>query len=281
MPTARNRYPSPSLHNIDLLRATPGNSEVHGAHSYSRQVVRVLRISGPTKRPLLVNSVSESYRRQGFRMPKQLHYNAAEHIPAHTSQDPYLRPCFSFRDRLKRFAWSLCWSLLYRLSPRPFHAWRSMLLRAFGAQIGPNCHFYPSSKVWAPWNLFCADQVAVGDNAEIYNPAPMYFGSHAIISQGAYLCGATHDCDNPAFPLLAYSSSIGAYAWICARAIVSPGTNAGEGSVLGLASVATRDLEPWTIYAGVPATRIRERRYARSISPLEMQGRNVGGDTVR
>ncbi len=38
------------------------------------------------------------------------------------------------------------------------------------------------------------------------------------------------------------------------------GVNLGDGAVLGLASVATRDLEPWIIYAGVPATRVRERK---------------------
>ena len=32
----------------------------------------------------------------------------------------------------------------------------------------------------------------------------------------------------------------------------------GEGAVLGLGSVATRDLEPWTVYAGVPAVKVKE-----------------------
>ncbi len=192
-------------------------------------------------------------------MPKKLHYNAAEQNLATDIRDPYLRPAFSLRDRLKRLLWNVCWLLFYRLSPRPLHAWRAFILRSFGATMGPRCHFYPASRIWAPWNLVCADRVTAGDGAEIYNPAPMHFGSHAIVSQGAYLCGATHDCDDPRFPYLAYSSSIGAYAWVCARAVVSPGVNLGEGAVLGLASVATRDLEPWTIYAGAPASRVRER----------------------
>ncbi len=125
--------------------------------------------------------------------------------------------------------------------------------------MGPNCHFYPGSKIWAPWNLTCADQVTAADGVEIYNPAPVHLGSHAILSQQAYLCGATHDLDDPAFPLLAYSMTIGAYAWVCARASVCPGVNLAEGSVLGLGSVATRDLEAWGVYAGTPAVKVRER----------------------
>jgi len=193
-------------------------------------------------------------------MPKQIHYNAAEHIPAETAADPYLRPAFSLRDRLRRLNWNICWSLFYRTSPRPLHSWRSFLLRQFGATLGPNCHFYPRSKVWAPWNLICADQVTAGDGAEIYNPAPVTLGSHAILSQDAYVCAATHDYDDPAFPLIAYAMNIGAYAWVCARASVAPGVNIGEGAVLGLGSVATRSLDPWTVYAGVPAVKVKDRR---------------------
>jgi putative colanic acid biosynthesis acetyltransferase WcaF len=193
-------------------------------------------------------------------MTKQVYYNAADHIAEDLAADPYLRPAFSLSNRLRRQSWNICWALLYRTSPRPLHSWRSLLLRAFGAEIGPRCHFYPRSKVWAPWNLICADQVTAGDGAEIYNPAPVTFGSHAILSQEAYVCGATHDYDDPGFPLIAFAMSVGPYAWICARASVAPGVNVGEGAVLGLGSVATRNLEPWTVYAGVPAVKVKERQ---------------------
>lgn len=193
-------------------------------------------------------------------MAKQAHYNAADHISADTAADPYLRPAFQTSDRARRFVWNACRVLLYRTSPRPMHGWRTMLLRLFGATMGPNCHFYPGSKVWAPWNLICEDQVTAADGSEIYNPAPMRFGSHFILSQDGYLCGATHDYDDPAFPLMAYAMDFGSYAWVCARASVAPGVSMGEGAVLGLGSVATQKMEPWTIYAGTPAIKIKARK---------------------
>lgn len=180
-------------------------------------------------------------------------------FPAAQPDDPYLRPSFSLSNRMGRLAWSVVWTLLFRPSPRPFHSWRAFLLRGFGAKLGPNCHFYPRSRVWAPWNLDCADGVTLGDEAEIYNPSLVTMGSHAIVSQQAYICGATHDYNDPAFPLISFPMSLGAYSWVCARASVCPGVNVGEGAVLGLGSVATRDLEPWTVYAGVPAQRVKDR----------------------
>ncbi|HET9087871.1 MAG TPA: putative colanic acid biosynthesis acetyltransferase [Acidobacteriaceae bacterium] len=178
-----------------------------------------------------------------------------------TSQprDPYISPQYTFANRVRRQLWSFCWILLYRPSPRVAHVWRAALLRLFGATLGPRCRFYPASRVWAPWNLTCEDTVMVADGAELYNPAPLYLASHAIVSQGAYLCGATHDYDNPAFPVISFSTRLGRYAWVAARACVSPGVNLGDGAILGLASLATKDLEPWSIYAGVPARKVKDR----------------------
>lgn len=191
-------------------------------------------------------------------MAHKAEYNARETITTGNA-DAYLRPAFPLHLRLRRLGWNVVRLLFYRLSPRPFHGWRAMLLRCFGARMGANCHFYPRSKVWAPWNLVCADQVTAADGAEIYNPVTVTFGSHAILSQDSYICGATHDYDDPAFPLIAFAMHVGSYSWICARASVTPGINVGDGAVLGLGSVATRDLEPWGVYVGVPAVKVKER----------------------
>jgi putative colanic acid biosynthesis acetyltransferase WcaF len=179
--------------------------------------------------------------------------------PSAEAVDPTLLPAFSLSNRLGRALWGLSWALFYRTSPRPLHAWRALLLRLFGARLGPACHFYPRSKIWAPWNLVCEDRVTLGDDAELYNPSLFHLESHCIVSQGAYLCGATHDYNHPDFKLVSFPMRVGAYAWICARAIVHPRVNIGTGAILGLGSIATRDLEPFGVYSGVPATKTKER----------------------
>lgn len=176
------------------------------------------------------------------------------------SQDPYLAPSFTIGNRLLRLIWGIVHACLFRVSPRPCHGWRRFLLRLFGARIGPNCHIYPAARIWAPWNLECGDASAIADEAIIYNPKPIRLGSHAIVSQEAYLCGATHDYQSPSFPLVAFPITLGAYSWVCARASVHPGVDIGEGAVLGLGGVATRNLDAWSVYAGIPARKIGERR---------------------
>lgn len=180
-------------------------------------------------------------------------------IAADNGEDPYHRPSFGWKHRLTRLAWRLAYQLLYRTSPTPFYEWRSWLLRRFGAKIGAGCHFYPGGKVWAPWNLVAEDRCTLADGAEIYNPSCLYMESHCIVSQQAYICGATHDYNHPDFPMISYPMRLGAYAWICARASVAPGVQVGAGAVLGLGSVARSDLEPWTVYSGVPAVAVKAR----------------------
>lgn len=192
------------------------------------------------------------------------HQREVHNIAAGTEDNPYHRPSFSLKHRLARLLWQAVYLCFYRTSPHPMHGWRSMILRLFGATMGPGCHFYPGGKVWAPWNLICEDCCTLADHAEIYNPSPIYIESHCIVSQQAFLCGATHDYNDPDFPMISYSMRLGAYSWICARASVSPGVSVGTGAVLGLGSVASDDLEPWTVYSGVPAVKVkmRERRTA-------------------
>jgi len=197
---------------------------------------------------------------------------AVHNIAVSAKGNPYHRPSFILKNRLARLLWRAVYLLLYRTSPRPMYAWRSMLLRLFGAKMGPGCHFYPGGKVWAPWNLSCEDCCTLADGAEIYNPSPMYLESHCILSQQAYLCGATHDYNHPDFPMISYSMRLGAYSWICARASVAPGVYVGEGAVLGLGSVANSDLEPWTLYSGVPAVRVKARERSAALGAQQNPG---------
>ena len=57
------------------------------------------------------------------------------------------------------------------------------------------------------------------------------------------------------------SIAIGDEAWIAADAFVGPGVRVGEGAVLAARGVAFDDLEPWTIYRGNPAERLRAREF--------------------
>ncbi|SKB50900.1 putative colanic acid biosynthesis acetyltransferase WcaF [Dyadobacter psychrophilus] len=173
--------------------------------------------------------------------------------------DPYKRPVFSVGNKITRLLWKASWLLLCSWTPAPFHAWRALVLRMFGAKLGKANFIYPDCKIWAPWLLETEDVVTIGPNVEIYNPGGVYLGHHSILSQHAFLCGATHDYNHLDFTYIKKKIYISSYAWICSKAIVLPGVRCGEGSVLGAGSITSKNLEPWMVYTGNPAQCIRQR----------------------
>jgi putative colanic acid biosynthesis acetyltransferase WcaF len=165
---------------------------------------------------------------------------------------------YTFSHKVLRVLWLIVYLALFRFSPRPCHGWRSFLLRCFGARIGKGCHIYGAAKIWAPWKLICHSSACVADKAEIYNPANVVLEEYATISQGAFLCTASHDYADPAFPIVEAPITVGRRAWVAARAIVLMGVHIGEGSVIGAGSVVTRDVPSHTVCAGNPARVVKE-----------------------
>ncbi|WP_082968654.1 LbetaH domain-containing protein [Perlucidibaca aquatica] len=174
--------------------------------------------------------------------------------------DPFRRPAHSMKNKIMRVIWSCVYFFLFRPSPRLLFNYRSMLLRLFGATIGHRCAIYPKAIIWAPWNLCCEDAVAIADYAEIYNPALVTLRSHAIVSQGAYICTASHKINSSDFELFSKPVIIGRYAWVSARASVLPGVVCEDGSVLGLGAVTSKNLMAWTVYVGNPCRKVSDRK---------------------
>lgn len=172
----------------------------------------------------------------------------------------FTQPSFSLRNRVARALWGLVWLLLFRPSPRPLHAWRALLLRLFGARLGQHVKVYPNVSIWAPWALQLGSRVAIGNGVTLYNMAPLTIGDNCVVSQGAHLCGGTHDIHSANFQLRADPITLGNNVWICAEAFVGNGVSIADGSVIGARSVVAKSIEQtWTVWAGAPARAIGTR----------------------
>ena len=181
-------------------------------------------------------------------------------VSGKVNSDTFTGPSFSLKSRIGRLVWGIVQSTLFRLSPRPLHTWRVFLLRCFRAEIGKNVHVYPGVKIWAPWNLEIDDESGVADDVTLYTQGRISIGKRVVISQGCYLCAGTHDFEDPGFPLITKPIRIGDHAWLAAQVFIHPGVTIGEGAVAGARSVVIKDLEPWKVYAGNPATHIKNRK---------------------
>ncbi len=117
----------------------------------------------------------------------------------------------------------------------------------------------PSVLIKYPWLLSAGDHIWIGEGVWIDNLAPLTIGSHSCLSQGAYLLTGNHNFTLPAFDLTIAPIVLEDGVWIGARATVCPGVVCGSHSILAVASIATKPLEPYGIYQGNPAVKIKNR----------------------
>ncbi|MCB9721656.1 MAG: putative colanic acid biosynthesis acetyltransferase [Candidatus Omnitrophica bacterium] len=167
----------------------------------------------------------------------------------------------SRKSKVLRVIWNLAWLLLFRPTPRGILCgWRRFLLRCFGARIGKGASILPSCRIWLPENLSMGEYSCLSEKVDCYCVDKITLGNQAIVSQGTFLCTASHDIESPTMALTHKPIKIASQAWVAARAFVGPGVTVGEGAVVGACAVVTKDVAPWTVVAGNPAKRIGDRQ---------------------
>lgn len=173
----------------------------------------------------------------------------------------------SLRNRLRRLAWGVAWLLLYRPTPVIWHGWRTRVLRAFGARIDGRVYPYPDVAIWAPWNLHMAPESCLGPRVVCYNVAHVRLGHEVTVSQGSHLCTASHDFDDPGFPLTGAPITLENRVWVAADAFIGPGVTVGNRAVILARCVVVRDVPPGAVMGGNPARHLRDRAFAEGTQP--------------
>lgn len=161
-------------------------------------------------------------------------------------------------SRLKRMIWHVINALFFNSSFH-FYSLKVVLLKMFGAEIGNNVVIKPHVNIKYPWNMVIANNVWIGENVWIDSLVSVQIGNNVCISQGALLLCGNHDYKKSTFDLITGRIILEDGVWIGAKSIVCGGVVCHSHSVLSVNSVATRDLDPYTIYRGNPAQAIKER----------------------
>ena len=196
--------------------------------------------------------------------------------PGHTDPgyiDPNLRAQspYSFKAKIARIIWNYLGQPIMHLTFHDWYATRRAWLKLFGAKLAHDVRIRPSVQIEQPWNLTIGENSAIGDNVILYCLAPITLGNHCTVSQYAHLCAGTHDYTRPDMPLLRLPVNIEDESWIAADAFVGPGVTITKGCVIGARSSIFKTTEPWGIYIGNPAKRLRDRPHpdATTASPSQ------------
>jgi putative colanic acid biosynthesis acetyltransferase WcaF len=151
-------------------------------------------------------------------------------------------------------------NVLFFVNPlNPISSLKVVLLRLFGAKVGKGVLIKPNVNIKYPWNLTIGENSWIGENVWIDNLGAVVIGENVCISQGAMLLCGNHNYKKTTFDLIVGSINIEEGVWIGAYSIVCPDITCKSHSILSVNSVATKDLEPFTIYQGNPAQKVRQR----------------------
>ncbi|MFZ5845284.1 MAG: acyltransferase [Patescibacteria group bacterium] len=88
---------------------------------------------------------------------------------------------------------------------------------------------------------------------------PLKIGNNVSIAGEVRIFTMQHDIDDPHFREVGAPVVIGDYVAIGTRVTILPGIHLGRGAVVASGAVVTRDVPPFTVVGGVPATFIRDR----------------------
>ncbi len=158
----------------------------------------------------------------------------------------------------KRLIWYLIGECLVN-SMIPGSVWRVILLKLFGAKIGKGVVIKPYVKIKYPWKLKIGNYTWIGEQVWIDNLGEVKIGNNVCISQGAMLLCGNHNYKKVTFDLIVRGIVIEDGAWVGAKAVVCPGVVVKSHTVITVGSIVIQSTEPYSIYQGNPATKIRER----------------------
>lgn len=134
------------------------------------------------------------------------------------------------------------WQWLYLLFPNL----RASILRFAGAKVGKN--------LFVGFGMYCdnnAKMLSIGDNVLIAPKVTLLFHRRDLSNykHGQLQRNLIHI---KLYTIIENNVSIGI------GATIMPGVRLGEGAVVAAGALVTKDVEPWTLVAGVPAKVIKK-----------------------
>jgi len=143
---------------------------------------------------------------------------------------------YSERNIFLHILWFLINNLFFN-SFLTFNSLKIKILKILGAKIGNNLIIKNYVKIKFPWKLVIRDNVWIGEEVWIDNISNVIIESNCCISQGVYICTASHNFKRETFDLITEDIIIGESSWIGAKSIILLGAKVPKNSFVKAGSI--------------------------------------------
>lgn len=128
--------------------------------------------------------------------------------------------------------------------------------------IGKNCRFQKGVYFGS------GDGISIGDNCQINELVRMdnvTIGNNVMVAREVVFLGKMHESSSIELPMTEQgvkdvaSTIVEDDVWLGLRVVVMPGVVLKKGSIIAAGAVVTKSTEPYSVYAGIPAKKIKSR----------------------
>lgn len=169
-------------------------------------------------------------------------------------------------ERFKRSAcyrWLIAFLTEYTLNdilPHiPFWSIRRLWMRCLKMRIGKGSFVMKRVYIMTPQQLTIGEYSHVNRGCTLDARGGISIGSNVSISHNVSIMSGSHDYNSTSFRGRFLPITIEDYVWIGNNASIGQNVTIGKGAVVCAGAVVTKDVEPYSVVAGVPARKIRER----------------------
>lgn len=139
---------------------------------------------------------------------------------------------------------------------------RAVLWSFVMKDVGPETTIMRGAWICAPHGIKLGKRVTINVNCRLDGGGGLFIGDNVLIAPDVAILTTQHRVNGK---LGNYSIGEDTYApvrirsgvWIGRGVTVAPGVTIGEHAVIGANAFVNKDVEPYTIYGGVPAKKIR------------------------
>lgn len=169
-------------------------------------------------------------------------------------------PALTRGVRYGRSWWSdLSYRLLCEVGRVPWHDFRYFWYRRAGMALPSSSSIHWRAEFYFPHNITIGENTVIGYSVFLDARQPITIGRNVNFSSNVQVFTWQHDIDDPYFGGTGGPVRIDDYVFVGPNVIILPGVHIGEGAVIGAGSVVTKDVEPYSVSAGVPAVHRRYR----------------------
>ncbi|MDE7440020.1 MAG: sugar O-acetyltransferase [Clostridia bacterium] len=136
---------------------------------------------------------------------------------------------------------------------------RKLFSKLIGKEVDEGFGIFPPFSADYGLNITVGKNVFINSGCCFQDQGGIEIGDNALIGQQVVIATLNHDLiPQKRANMTAAPVKIGNGVWVGAHATILAGVTVGDGAVIAAGAVVTKDVEAYTVVAGIPARKIKD-----------------------